>query len=45
MKGFKLLWERERDIKVEKLKELMGIESKLKDWVVAAVPGAAAYCE
>ena len=42
-KGFKLLWEKEKDISVDKLKEMMHKKPELKERVVAAVPGAAAY--
>ena len=43
LNGFKLLWEKEKDISVDKLKEMMHKKPELKERVVAAVPGAAAY--
>ena len=36
--GFKLLWEREKDIKVGILKNMICKKSKLKNKIVAAVP-------
>ena len=43
--GFKLLWKKEKDIKVSLLKEKMQAKLELKEKVVAAVPDAAAYYE
>ena len=41
--GFKLLWEREKDIKVDSLKKLMNCFPKPKEKVIAAVPDAIDY--
>jgi len=43
--GFKLLWEKEKDIYIDKLKEKMQNKPDLKNRVISAVPEAAAYYE
>ena len=44
-RGFKLLWEKEKGINVDDLKNEMREKQKLKNRVVAAVPDAAQYYE
>jgi len=41
--GFKLLWEKEKDINVNELKKYMHKKPKLKKIVVSTVPGAIEY--
>ena len=41
--GFKLLWEREKDIRVDKLKKNLSKVPHLKNMIVAAAPGADQY--
>ena len=41
--GFKLLWEKEKDINVDELKKDMQYKSRLKDRIIAAVPDAIDY--
>ena len=40
---FKLLWEKEKDIEVDRLKEYIQRKPELKEKVISAVPDAAAY--
>ena len=44
-KGFKLLWEKEKDIDVGKLKEKMQKKPELKQKIIKAVPDSASYYE
>ena len=44
-KGFKLLWEKEKDINVYSLKHFMQNKSDLKQKIIAAAPDATAYYE
>ena len=41
--GFKLLWEREKNIKIDILKDKISKKSELKERVIAAVPGAVKF--
>ena len=43
--GFKLLWEKEKNIKVVKLKECICQKSELKKKVLAAIPDAVSFYE
>ena len=43
--GFKLLWEKEKGIKVAKLKECICQRPELKEKVVAVIPDAVAFYE
>ena len=41
--GFKLLWEKEKNIKVDELKEEMRKKPELKEKVIAAIPDATTH--
>jgi len=41
--GFKLLWEKEKNINVEKLKKWIRMKPDLKDKVINAIPEAVEY--
>ena len=43
MRGFKLLWEKEKSIDADRLKQQMRKISKLKEQVVTEFPDAAEY--